>query len=110
VAEELRDVSGDQLVPDVVARTCTGELPSAAPTATHAILEHETVFTVPEACGIATGTHWDPPSVVTTSKAEASGIWEMAGLPPIATHVVADSQETERRTPVPPLTSLSLQV
>jgi hypothetical protein len=31
-------------------------------------------------------------------------------LPPTATHVVADSHETERNTPVPPLTVRAAQV
>ena len=53
--------------PAVVVRTCRALLPWAEPTATHALLEQEIVFTVPEPAGIDAGTQSFPPSVVTTS-------------------------------------------
>jgi hypothetical protein len=47
--------------------TFTDTPAAAEPAATHADVEHETVSTVPEPVGIDVGSHWDPPSLVTTS-------------------------------------------
>jgi hypothetical protein len=74
------------------------------------VLEHDTWLKVALPGGIATEVHVTPPSVVTTSKAAALELCATAGLAPIATQVVADSHDTERSTPVPPLTVRALHV
>jgi hypothetical protein len=66
---------------------------------------HEIELTVAEAAGMATGFHVAPASVVVTSNAEAFELIWTCGFGPMAVQVVADEHDTDRRTPVPPLTS-----
>ncbi|MGC1420054.1 MAG: hypothetical protein WA786_08050 [Acidimicrobiales bacterium] len=70
----------------------------------------EMAFSVDDLAGAATDFHVAPPSEVTTSFAPAFWSFRPKGLAPMATQSDDDEHDTERRTPVPPLTNCSDQV
>jgi len=91
-------------------RTTAGSAAIASPaTRQPARSEHETTSTLALAAGIGTEFHVSPPFDVTTSNAAARLSWATIGLGPTATQLVAETHDTDRRTPVPPLTSRRVQ-
>lgn len=72
--------------------------------------EQEIALRVEDLAGVTTEDHVAPPSFVATSKAPALRSVAPDGFDPIATQTVADAHETERSTPVPPLTNLGVHV
>jgi hypothetical protein len=72
--------------------------------------EQEIALSVNDPGGVTTEAHFVPPSDVTTSNALARDSVTPSELEPMATHVVVDEHDTERRTPVPPLTNLGVHV
>jgi hypothetical protein len=92
------------LPPSTLDKTGAAAPWNAEPAASQAPLEHDSTSRVALPGGVATDLHVAPALVVTTSNAAADGSWATAGLAPIATQVVAEEHDTERSTPVPPLT------
>jgi hypothetical protein len=97
--------------PSLLAQTAAVPRSIEDPPTTQSVkFEQEMASISDDPAGIVTDVHVAPPSSVMISYAPSLAFTKPAGFAPIATHTVADEQETDRRTPVPSSTNLGDQV